>query len=38
MLWFCSSAEFYELLVLRRGWTVEQLGAFATLTMTAALL
>lgn len=38
VLWFCSSAEFYELLVLHRGWSPEQLGRFAASTMVAALL
>jgi AcrR family transcriptional regulator len=38
VLWFCSSPETYELLVVRRGWTVEQLGAFAATTMAANLL
>lgn len=38
VLWFCSSPEFYELLVVRRGWSPDQLGRFATDTMIAALL
>jgi AcrR family transcriptional regulator len=38
VLWFCSSAEFYELLVVRRGWSPKQLGRFATETMIAALV
>jgi AcrR family transcriptional regulator len=38
VMWFCSSAEFYELLVVRRGWSAEQLGRFASGTMAAALL
>jgi AcrR family transcriptional regulator len=38
VLWFCSSAEFYELLVVRRGWSPDQLGRLATDTMIAALL
>jgi len=38
ILWFCSSAEFYDLLIVRRGWTPDQLGRFATETMIAALL
>ena len=38
VLWFCSSAEVYELLVVRRGWSPDQLGRFATDTMIAALL
>lgn len=38
VLWFCSSAELYELLVVHRGWSPKQLGRFATDTMVAALL
>lgn len=38
VLWFCSSAEFYELLIVGRRWTPKQLGRFATDTMIAALL
>jgi AcrR family transcriptional regulator len=38
VLWFCSSAEFYELLIVRRGWTPQQLERFAADTMIAALL
>jgi hypothetical protein len=38
VLWFCSSPELYDLLVVRRGWSPEQLGAFAADTMAAALL
>lgn len=38
VLWFCSSAEFYELLVVRRGWSPDQMGHLATETMIAALL
>ncbi len=38
VLWFCSSAELYELLIVHRGWSSEQLGRFAADTMVAALL
>jgi len=38
VLWTYSSAELYELLVLRRGWTAERYGRFAADAMTAALL
>jgi len=38
VLWFCSSAELYELLVVHRGWSADQLGRFAADTMVAALL
>jgi AcrR family transcriptional regulator len=38
VLWFCSSAEFYKLLVVDRGWSPDELGAFAVSTMTSALL
>lgn len=38
VLWFCSSAEFYELLVARRRWSPDQMGHLATETTIAALL
>jgi AcrR family transcriptional regulator len=38
VLWTCSSAELYELLVLRRGWTPERFGTFVADTMTGTLL
>ena len=38
VLWFCSSAEFYELLVMNRGWAPDRMGRFAASTMIAALL
>jgi len=38
VLWTYSSAELYELLVLRRGWTPERYGRFVADAMTAALL
>ena len=38
MLWFCSSAEIYEFLMVHRGWSSKQLGQFAADTMVAALL
>ena len=38
VLWLCSSAEFFDLLVLQRGWSPAQMGRFAAQTMTGALL
>ncbi|RPF26905.1 MULTISPECIES: TetR/AcrR family transcriptional regulator [Georgenia] len=38
VMWTCSSAEIYELLVLRRGWSSEQFATFVAETMAAALL
>lgn len=38
VLWTYTSAELYELLVLRRGWTTEQYAAHAVDAMIAALL
>jgi hypothetical protein len=38
VLWTYSSAELYELLVLRRGWPLERYADFAAAAMTAALL
>jgi len=38
VLWTYSSAELYELLVLRRGWPLERYADFAADAMTAALL
>ena len=38
IMWTCSSAEVFELLVMRRGWSPEQFGAFVAETMAAALL
>jgi AcrR family transcriptional regulator len=38
ILWTCSSPEFYELLVIRRGWTAKHYGAFVADTMINALL
>lgn len=38
VLWLASSPELYELLVVRREWSVEQLGAVAADTMAGALL
>ena len=37
-MWACTSAELYELLVLRRGWTAAQFGEFVATTLEAALL
>ena len=38
VLWTYSSPELFELLVLRRGWTVERYGTFVADAMVAALL
>lgn len=38
ILWTCSSAELYELLVHKRGWTRSRFAQFAAEFMTAALL
>lgn len=38
IMWTYSSPELYELLVLRRGWSPRQYGAFIAEAMTAALL
>jgi len=38
MMWAYCSAELYELLVLRRGWTAERYGQFIAQALTAALL
>ena len=38
MLWTYSSAELYELLVLRRGMPIEEYGRFVANAMTDALL
>jgi AcrR family transcriptional regulator len=38
VLWTYSSPELYELLVLRRGWTLEHYGHFIAEAMIAALL
>jgi AcrR family transcriptional regulator len=38
VLWAYSSAELYELLVIRRGWPIERFGRFAADGMIAALL
>lgn len=38
VLWFCTSPELYELLVMRRGWSLDALSRFVANTMTAALL
>lgn len=37
-LWTYSSPELYELLVLRRGWTLERYGRFVAAAMVSALL
>jgi AcrR family transcriptional regulator len=38
VLWTYSSPELYELLVLRRGWTIERYSGFITAAMIAALV
>ena len=38
VLWFWSSPELYELLVVRRGWSPDELGRFAADTLAAALV
>jgi AcrR family transcriptional regulator len=38
VLWTFSAPEFYELLVLRRGWAVARFGAFVGESIAAALL
>jgi hypothetical protein len=38
VLWTYSSPELYELLVLRRGWPIEQYGRFVADAMIDALL
>jgi AcrR family transcriptional regulator len=38
VLWTYSSPELYELLVIRRGWSVERYGRFVAAAMIAALL
>jgi AcrR family transcriptional regulator len=38
VLWTYSSPELYELLVIRRGWSIERYGRFISEAMIAALL
>lgn len=38
VLWACSSTEFYELLVLQRGWSLPRFASFLADVMTARLL
>lgn len=38
IMWTYSSPELYELLVVRRGWSARQLGAFIADALTAALI
>lgn len=38
VLWIYSSPELYELLIIRRGWSVERYGGFIADAMIAALL
>jgi AcrR family transcriptional regulator len=38
IMWTYSSEELYELLVIKRGWSVDRFGGFIAATLTAALL
>jgi len=38
VLWTCNSAELYDLLVLRRGWSAERYGRWVADALSAALL
>ena len=38
ILWLCSSTELYELLVLKRGWSLPQFAEHVTRTMASSLL
>jgi AcrR family transcriptional regulator len=38
ILWVCSSAELYELLVLKRGWSLPRFARYVTHYMTVSLL
>ena len=38
VLWLCSSADLYDVLVARRGWSTERFGAFVAQTIAAAVL
>jgi len=38
VLWTYSSPELYELLIIRRGWSIERYGRFVAEAMIAALL
>jgi len=38
VMWTYSSAELYELLVLKRGWPIERYGAFLADAMISSLL
>ena len=38
VLWTCTAAELYDLLVTRRGWTAQAYGDFVLGTLRAALL
>ena len=38
VLWLCSSPELFDLLVQRRGWSLDQFSRFVADTMTKALL
>ena len=38
VLWLCSSPELFDLLVNRRGWSLDQFSRFVADTMTKALL
>jgi AcrR family transcriptional regulator len=38
VMWLCSSPEFYDLLVLQRGWSLDRFGRFVASSMISALL
>jgi hypothetical protein len=38
LLWFCTSPETYDLLVVRRRWTPDRFGQFVTDTIAGSLL
>lgn len=38
ILWVCSSAELYELLVLKRGWSLSRFAQYVTQFMVVSLL
>lgn len=38
LLWFCTSPETYDLLVVRRRWTLDRFGQFVTDTIAGSLL
>jgi hypothetical protein len=38
VLWLCSSPELYDLLVIRRGWSLPRFSRFLTDTMAGSLV